>query len=129
MEFLLQAAFSRPPPGGRPAPPRPGGLTAPPLRLPIIAISLLLVAAFTGMFQFTRLGKGMQAVAQNKDAASMVGISVPRTYARIWGISSALAGAAGILLAPLIIISPDMGVIANKGFAGGIPGGLHSLLG
>lgn len=108
---------------------RIGGLTVTPLSLAIIAISLLLVAAFTGMFQFTRLGKGMQAVAQNKDAASMVGISVPRTYARIWGISSALAGAAGILLAPLIIISPDMGIIANKGFAGAILGGFNSLLG
>lgn len=105
------------------------GITVTPLNLGIIAFSLLLVAACTGFFQLTRLGKGMQAVAQNKDAASLVGISVPRTYARIWAISSALAGTAGILLAPLIIISPDMGIIANKGFAGAILGGFNSFLG
>ncbi len=106
-----------------------GWITVTPLNLGIIAFALLLVAACTAFFQFTRLGKGMQAVAQNRDAATLVGISVPRTYARIWAISSVLAGTAGILLAPLIIISPDMGIIANKGFAGAILGGFNSFLG
>jgi branched-chain amino acid transport system permease protein len=47
----------------------------------------------------------------------------------IWAAGSALAAAAGVLLAPLIIITPDMGTIGIKGFIGAILGGFTSIPG
>jgi branched-chain amino acid transport system permease protein len=78
-------------------------------------------------FRKTKLGKGMEATSENRDAALLVGISVNRTFSLVWAISSGLAAAAGILLAPLIIITPDMGTIGIKGFIGAILGGFTSI--
>jgi branched-chain amino acid transport system permease protein len=71
----------------------------------------------------------MEATSENRDAALLVGISVNRTFSLVWALGSALAAAAGILLAPLIIITPDMGTIGIKGFIGAILGGFTSLPG
>lgn len=106
-----------------------GLVTVTPLNLGIVGIALALMVAFSLFFRRTRVGKGMRATSQNRDAAALAGISVSRTYARIWGLSSALAGTAGILLAPLIVVTPDMGVIAIKGFAGAILGGFTEISG
>ena len=105
------------------------GVSMTPLSLSIITISVLLVAAFMLFFRKTKLGKGMEATSENRDAASLVGISVNRTFSLVWAISSGLAAAAGILLAPLIIITPEMGTIGIKGFIGAILGGFTSIPG
>ena len=55
-----------------------------------------------------------------------MGVSVPRVFSMSWGLSAVLAAIAGILLAPLITITPDMGVIGIKGFVGAILGGYLS---
>ena len=80
-------------------------------------------------FRKTRLGKGMEATSENREAALLVGISVNQTFSLIWAISSGLAAAAGVLLAPLIIITPEMGTIGIKGFIGAILGGFTSIPG
>jgi len=105
------------------------GVSMTPLSLSIITISLMLVAAFMLFFRKTKLGKGMEATSENRDAALLVGISVNRTFSLVWAFGSALAAAAGILLAPLIIITPDMGTIGIKGFIGAILGGFTSIPG
>jgi branched-chain amino acid transport system permease protein len=105
------------------------GVSITPLSLSIITISLTLVAAFMLFFRKTKLGKGMEATSENRDAALLVGISVNRTFSLAWALGSALAAAAGILLAPLIIITPDMGTIGIKGFIGAILGGFTSIPG
>jgi branched-chain amino acid transport system permease protein len=105
------------------------GVSMTPLSLGIIVISLLLVGAFMLFFRKTRVGKGMEATSENRDAALLVGISVNRTFSLIWAISSGLAAAAGVLLAPLIIITPEMGTIGIKGFIGAILGGFTSIPG
>ena len=105
------------------------GVTMTPLSLGIIAIALLLVSGFMLFFRKTKLGKGMEATSENRDAATLVGISVSGTFSLIWAIGSALAAAAGVLLAPLIIITPDMGTIGVKGFIGAILGGFDSIPG
>jgi branched-chain amino acid transport system permease protein len=105
------------------------GVSMTPLSLSIITISLMLVAAFMLFFRKTKLGKGMEATSENRDAALLVGISVNRTFSLVWALGSALAAAAGILLAPLIIITPDMGTIGIKGFIGAILGGFTSIPG
>ncbi|HEY4857260.1 MAG TPA: branched-chain amino acid ABC transporter permease [Xanthobacteraceae bacterium] len=105
------------------------GLTFTPLSLSIITIAILLVCAFMLFFRNTRIGKGMEATSENRDAALLVGISVNQTFSLVWAIGSALAGAAGVLLAPLIIITPEMGSIGIKGFIGAILGGFNSIPG
>jgi branched-chain amino acid transport system permease protein len=105
------------------------GVTLTPLSLSIITIAILLVCVFMLFFRKTRLGKGMEATSENRDAALLVGISVNQTFLLVWAISSGLAAAAGVLLAPLIIITPDMGTIGIKGFIGAILGGFNSIPG
>jgi branched-chain amino acid transport system permease protein len=105
------------------------GVTFTPLSLSIITIAILLVCAFMLFFRKTRIGKGMEATSENRDAALLVGISVNQTFSLVWAIGSALAAAAGVLLAPLIIITPEMGTIGIKGFIGAILGGFNSIPG
>ncbi len=105
------------------------GVSLTPLSLSIISISILLVCVFMLFFRKTKLGKGMEATSENRDAALLVGISVNRTFSLVWAISSGLAAAAGVLLAPLIIITPEMGSIGIKGFIGAILGGFSSIPG
>ena len=95
----------------------------------VVAVVLVVLAAFLAFFRWTRLGWAMRATAQNKEAAALVGVSVPRVFSISWAISAGLAAAAGILLAPLIVITPDMGVVGIKGFIAAILGGFNSLPG
>lgn len=95
----------------------------------IVGISFLTLLAFVILFRYSKLGWAMRAVAQNKRGAAIVGISVGKIYAQTWAIAGGLAAIAGILLAPLILVSPDMGVIGNKGFIAAIIGGFSSLPG
>lgn len=106
-----------------------GGVTTTPLNIGIIVTSLLLLAAFMLFFRKTKLGKSMEATSENREAATLMGISVTRTFALVWGLSSALAAVAGILLAPLIMITPEMGNIGIKAFIGVILGGFTSIPG
>jgi len=99
------------------------------LNVAIVALAVGTLFAFIGFFRWTRMGWAMRATAQNREAAALVGVSIPRVFSVSWGISAVLAATAGILLAPLITITPDMGVIGIKGFVGAILGGYNSLVG
>jgi branched-chain amino acid transport system permease protein len=105
------------------------GLSFTLLNIGIVVLALAFLGGFVGFFRWTRLGWAMRATAQNKEAAALVGVSVPMVFSMSWGISAALAAAAGILVAPLITITPDMGVIGIKGFIAAILGGYNSLTG
>jgi branched-chain amino acid transport system permease protein len=105
------------------------GVSVTPLSLSIIAISIALMCLLLLFFRKTRLGKGMEASAESRDAALLVGVSVNGTFSLAWALSSMMAAAAGVLMAPLIIITPDMGVIGIKGFVGAILGGFTSIPG
>ncbi len=54
----------------------------------------------------TRMGNAMRAVAQDMDGASMVGINVNQVFSYTFGLSIVLAGVAGVMLAPVYLISP-----------------------
>jgi branched-chain amino acid transport system permease protein len=105
------------------------GISLTALNIGIVVIALGLLAGFIAFFRWTRIGWAMRATALNKEAAALVGVSVPMVFSVSWGISAALAAAAGILVAPLITITPDMGVIGIKGFIAAIMGGYNSLVG
>lgn len=89
--------------------------------------------SFLGLYfflRYSRIGVSMRAVAQSRDACVMVGIDVRRVA--IWSvvIGSILAGIAGVTMAPLFDLNPDMGVeIVFKSFAVVIVGGLGNVWG
>jgi len=72
----------------------------------------------------------MLAVVQNPDAARLMGINVPVAISAAFALSTALAGAAGILIAPLFNVNADMGTVFGlKAFAVAILGGISSAWG
>lgn len=68
--------------------------------------SLVILGLFLGR---SRYGLAITAVAQNLEAARLMGIPARRVYAVTMGIAAALAGVAGVLLAPVYFISPNAG--------------------
>ena len=65
-----------------------------------------IVAALELFLGTTRYGRAMRAVAQDMQGASMVGINVNHIFGFAFGLSVVLAGVAGVLLAPIYLISP-----------------------
>ena len=95
------------------------------LIIPILGISITLVLQLA--FHRTRAGKALLAVVQNKDAARLMGIDVRRAIAFSFALSTALAGLAGMLIAPLFSVHSDMGTLFGiKAFAVAILGGISS---
>jgi branched-chain amino acid transport system permease protein len=98
------------------------------LLIPIIGISFAFLLSFFA--NKTRAGKAMLAVVQNPDAARLMGINVPVAIAAAYALSTAFAGAAGILIAPLFNVNADMGTVFGlKAFAVAILGGITSAWG
>jgi branched-chain amino acid transport system permease protein len=105
------------------------GLRTTALNLGITIVTAMTLLAFVLVFSFTRTGWAMKSVAQNRRGAAIVGVDVSSVNAKVWAMAGGVAAIAGVLLAPLIIITPDMGVIGNKGFIAAILGGFTSLPG
>ena len=95
----------------------------------IVAVSVLAMAALYVFFAHTRRGEAVRAACENPTGAFLVGIPVPAVVTTIWVMSSALAAIAGILIAPIVTLSPDMGLIGIKGFTAATLGGFSSLPG
>ena len=73
----------------------------------LIAITALVLL---GLFlSKSKYGLAIVAVAQNLDAARLMGIAARRAYMLTMGLAAALAGLAGVLLAPVYFVSPTMG--------------------
>lgn len=89
----------------------------------------VLCAALWLFFRYSRLGIAMQAASQNQLAAYCCGVPVKRVASLAWGISAAISAVAGVLLAPIALIDPNMGMIGIKAFAAAIVGGFGSLPG
>ncbi len=95
----------------------------------IIIATFAIMGALWAFFNFTMIGKALRATSQNPRAAALVGIPVRRMSMTAWGLAAALAGVAGILLAPKLLLTPDMGVIVILALAAAIIGGFVSLPG
>lgn len=95
------------------------------LLIPTVAIAIMW--GFVWMQRSTLIGRAMQAVAFDRNAAALMGVNVNRMFAISFGLASALGGAAGILVAPVTQASAQMGLILGlKGFAVAIIGGVTS---
>jgi branched-chain amino acid transport system permease protein len=97
----------------------------------VVALSALVILAIFYLFlKFSRLGLAMQAVAQDPETASLMGIESGTIYAAAFGIACLLAGLAGGLMAPIYTIGPYMGELpVLKAFVVVIIGGLGSVPG
>jgi branched-chain amino acid transport system permease protein len=93
----------------------------------MIAVTLGLLGLLYLFFRGTRLGLAMRAAAANPDSARLVGIRVGWMTALGWGMAASIGAVAGILIAPVVFLEPNMmlGVLLY-GFAGAVLGGLTS---
>ena len=94
----------------------------------VVGTALLCLLLYL-FFRFTSVGTAMQAASQNQLAAYYVGIPVKRVFSLVWAISALIAAAAGILIAPVSLVDPQLGFIGIKAFAAAIVGGFGSLPG
>jgi branched-chain amino acid transport system permease protein len=101
-----------------------------PLQLVIPVAGIAIAILLQVVFSRTRLGKALLAVVQNPDAAKLMGINVRLAVTVSFMISTALAGLAGLLIAPLFSVHSDMGTLFGiKAFAVAILGGITSASG
>ena len=109
-----------------------GGVVITKERLAAIIIALVLVSLLTLFLMKTKIGMAIRAVAQDKEAAALQGIQVSRITSLSFGIGCALAGAAGVLMAPIFCVSRFLGceeilkafLVVILGGMGSIPGAM-----
>jgi branched-chain amino acid transport system permease protein len=98
------------------------------LRVFVLFAALALIALSYLLINRTKLGKAMRATFQDRDAAALMGVNIQFIYMATFAVGSSLAAAAGALLGPVYVISPQMGNLASlKAFAIVILGGLGSI--
>jgi branched-chain amino acid transport system permease protein len=96
-----------------------------PVELLIPVVGLAVAIALRFLFTQTLLGKALQAVSESHSTARLMGIPVERMISVTFGISTALAALAGMLIAPVSNVSSTMGTLLGlKAFATAIIGGL-----
>jgi sulfate-transporting ATPase len=97
-------------------------------RLILTAISIVLTFILWAAVKYTRIGLAITASAENERAVSTLGWSPNALGAITWGVGSAMAGAAGILIAPLTNLDPInfVLVVTIAGLAAALVGGFRS---
>ena len=101
-----------------------------PHELGAIGVTLLVLVALFLFFRFTPLGLAMRAAAQNPASARLVGIRVGWMLALGWGLAAAVGAVAGMMMAPIVYLDPNMmtGILLYA-FAAALLGGIDSPLG
>ena len=91
------------------------------------AVTLGVLLLVFGFFRYTSLGLAMRAAAQNPVSSRLVGVRVGWMLALGWGLASAIGAIAGMMVAPLVFLEPNMmGGILLYAFAGALLGGIDS---
>ena len=93
----------------------------------MIGVTLLMLVLLYLFFRHTRIGLAMRAAAANPESARLAGIRVGWMTALGWGMAAAIGSVAGMLIAPVVFLEPNMMLsILLYGFAGAVVGGLTS---
>jgi branched-chain amino acid transport system permease protein len=95
-----------------------------------VAVSVGLVVLLALFFRFTKLGLALRAAAVNPESSRLVGIRVGWMLALGWGIAAVLGAVAGMMIAPVVFLDPNMmQTILLYAFAAAVLGGLDSPIG
>lgn len=95
-----------------------------------IGVMLCVLFALYAFFRFTPVGLAMRAAAQNPESSRLVGIRVSWMLGMGWGLAAAIGGVAGMMIAPVVYLDPNMmGGILLYGFAAALLGGIDNPLG
>ncbi|MBC8420897.1 MAG: branched-chain amino acid ABC transporter permease, partial [Desulfobacterales bacterium] len=105
------------------------GLTLSHQHLWVIIIAVLMILVLLVFFRFTRTGLSMKSTANDQVAAMLMGISVKKVFAIVWGIAFLIAALAGIFLANVLVMNNRLSLVAIKAFPAVILGGLDSIPG
>ena len=96
----------------------------------IVVVSFVLVGLLALFFRFTKLGLGLRAAALNRDSSELVGVRVGWMLAFGWGLAAVLGAVAGMMVAPILFLDPNMmQTILLYAFAAAVLGGLDSPVG
>lgn len=107
-----------------------GTLRINPQHLLIIGVTAVLMVLLYVFFYYTRLGKMMRAMSQDKSTARLIGIPVVRIGTTTFIIASVIGAIAGVLVAPIFFVNIDIGfAIGLKAFIATIIGGWGSVPG
>lgn len=97
-------------------------------RLLMAAVSILVLIVTILFITYTKLGRALRSVAQNRQAAQLSGVNINQIYAIAFGLSTALVSIAGTLLSPYYSVYPTVGMTPMaKAFAVTLIGGLGSM--
>jgi branched-chain amino acid transport system permease protein len=92
-----------------------------------IGVTLIVLLLLYAFFRFTPLGLAMRAAAQNPASAKLVGIRVGWMLALGWGLAAAIGAVAGMMVAPIVFLDPNMmGGVLLYAFAAALVGGVDS---
>ncbi len=92
-----------------------------------IGVTLVVLLLLYLFFRFTPLGLALRAAAQNPDSARLVGIRVGWMLALGWGLAAAVGGVAGMMVAPIVFLDPNMmGGVLLYAFAAALVGGIDN---
>jgi len=92
-----------------------------------MGITLVLLLMLFVFFRFTPLGLAMRAAAQNPVSSRLVGVRVGWMLALGWGLAAAIGAIAGMMIAPVVFLEPNMmGGVLLYAFAGALLGGIDS---
>jgi len=86
-----------------------GNIILPMEKLLVIAVCLSVMLGLRFLLMNTKLGRAMRATAEDAEASSLQGINLDAIYLVILGLSCALAGAAGAIIAPAFSVTPTSG--------------------
>ena len=93
-------------------------------------VMVVVLFSLFAFFKFTPIGLAMRAAAQNPDSARLVGIRVSWMLALGWGLAAAIGAIAGMMVAPVVFLDPNMmSGILIYGFAAALLGGIDNPLG
>jgi branched-chain amino acid transport system permease protein len=98
--------------------------------LGVIGVTLVMLVLLYAFFRFTPTGLAMRAAAQNPESARLCGIRVGFMLAIGWGLAAAIGATAGIMVAPVLFLDPNMmGGVLLYAFTGALLGGITSPVG
>ena len=92
-----------------------------------IGVTLVVLLLLYAFFRFTPLGLALRAAAQNPESSRLVGIRVGWMLALGWGLAAAVGAVAGMMVAPIVYLDPNMmGGVLLYAFAAALVGGIDN---